>query len=168
MTKLAGTKVLVAGAGVTGRSAAEALLAAGDSLGDEGMIDRGLAALEALLELETRDGHLSVTGPDGRGPGETGVLFDQQPIEVAAIAAAAERAFALTDDPRWREEVLRARGWFLGDNDVGVPMVDVMTGAGFDGLEAEGRNENRGAESTLAALDAFQRASALDAPAARG
>ena len=34
-------------------------------------------------------------------------------------------------------------------------------GAGFDGLESDGRNENRGAESTLAALSTYQQARRL-------
>ncbi|MDP9027802.1 MAG: glycosyltransferase, partial [Actinomycetota bacterium] len=55
-------------------------------------------------------------------------------------------------------EIARAWGWFLGDNDSSTVMVDVETGAGFDGLESDGRNENRGAESTLAALSTSQRA----------
>jgi hypothetical protein len=40
-------------------------------------------------------------------------------------------------------------------------MIDSVTGAGFDGLTAEGRNENRGAESTLSALRTFQHARRL-------
>jgi hypothetical protein len=37
-------------------------------------------------------------------------------------------------------------------------MFDPEPGAGFDGLEADGRNQNRGAESTLAALSTYQQA----------
>jgi hypothetical protein len=37
-------------------------------------------------------------------------------------------------------------------------MIDPDSGAGYDGLEVDGRNENRGAESTLAALSTFQHA----------
>jgi hypothetical protein len=51
-----------------------------------------------------------------------------------------------------------AWAWFRGDNDSEISMVDTETGAGFDGLEASGRNENRGAESTLAALSTWQQA----------
>ncbi|MEO8261170.1 MAG: hypothetical protein ABI566_01260 [Pseudolysinimonas sp.] len=54
-----------------------------------------------------------------------------------------------------------AREWFDGVNDIGLEMVDPGTGAGYDGLEAGGRNENQGAESTLAALSTFQRAREL-------
>ena len=135
----------------------DALLAAGESRRDPVLVEQGLAALSSLLTLESRDGHLSVTGPGGRGPGETSVQFDQQPIEVAAIADACARAFVLTGEPEWRDGVRQARDWFLGDNDSGIAMVD-ESGGGYDGLEPGGRNDNRGAESTLAAISTFQRA----------
>jgi len=145
-------------------SLVDALLAAGHALSDGAVVDRALRRLEALLVIESRDGHLSVTGPGGRDVSDTDPQFDQQPIEVAAIADAAARAFALTGDTHWREVVGQARDWFLGDNDSGAMMVDLATGAGFDGLERHGRNENRGAESTLAALSTFQRAQAVGLP----
>jgi hypothetical protein len=46
--------------------------------------------------------------------------------------------------------------WFAGGNDVGIELIDPATGAGYDGLHAAGRNENRGAESTLSALTTWQ------------
>ncbi|MEO8263674.1 MAG: glycosyltransferase, partial [Pseudolysinimonas sp.] len=143
-------------------SLAEAAIIAGQALEDPMLLFRGLDMLETLLHIETRGGHLSVTGTEGRGPEDRGVLFDQQPIEVAAIADAAARAFAITGERRWRHAVELAWRWFLGDNDSGIPMVDLATGAGFDGLERHGRNENRGAESTLAALSTWQHARRLD------
>ena len=35
-------------------------------------------------------------------------------------------------------------------------MIDLETGAGFDGLEPDGHNLNQGAESTLAAVATWQ------------
>jgi hypothetical protein len=140
---------------------AEGLMAAGTCLADRVCIDRGLEMLEFLLRVETRDGHLSVTGVGGRGPGESDVQFDQQPIEVAAIAEACARAFELTGDARWRDAVALAWAWFDGLNDGDTPVYDPGTGAGYDGLTREGRNENRGAESTLAALSVLQHARML-------
>jgi len=142
-------------------SLAEAVILAGQALGDAALLERGLDLLDVLVRLETRDGHISVTGTAGRGPLEHSPQFDQQPIEVAAIADAAARAFGITGDARWRQVVERCWAWFLGDNDVGVMMVDLDTGAGYDGLEAAGRNDNRGAESTLAALGTWQQAARL-------
>jgi hypothetical protein len=142
---------------------AEALLAAGTALEDPRLSDRGLTALAFLVRTETRDGHLSVTGVGGRGPGEHEPQFDQQPIEVAAIADACARAHRSGSGPEWEHVVRMCWAWFLGDNDTGVMMIDPETGAGFDGLEPDGRNENRGAESTLAALTSFHRMRALSA-----
>jgi len=141
-------------------SIAEALISGGQSLGDIAMVARGLELLVFLLRVETVSGHLSVTGSRGRGADETGRLYDQQPIEVAAIADACSRAFAVTGDAEWLAGVRMAWKWFTGDNDGGTPMYDAISGAGYDGLQRRGRNENRGAESTLAALSTYQRARA--------
>jgi hypothetical protein len=143
----------------------EALLAAGAALESPTLVADGLRLLGWLLDGQTRDGHLSVTPAGGRGPGETGPAFDQQPIEVAALADACARAYLITGERRWAEGSELAAAWFVGLNDSGTPMHDPATGGGFDGLERVGRNENQGAESTLALLSTLQqaRSMALDA-----
>ncbi|MET0829882.1 MAG: glycosyltransferase [Microbacterium sp.] len=139
----------------------EALLAAGVAMDDPRMLSHGLSMLRFLVTLETRDHHLSVTGTSGRGPTQHSAQFDQQPIEVAALAEASARAFEITAEPEWRDVVASAWAWFEGDNDSATVMYDTATGAGFDGLERDGRNENRGAESTIAALSTYQQARRL-------
>ncbi len=139
----------------------EMFIACGVATQDARLLDRGLDLLDFLLRIETAAGHLSVTGMDGRDPGEQGPQFDQQPIEVAKIADACVRAFDATRDERWLDGLRLAWNWFLGDNDSGAQMIDFDTGAGHDGLMPHGRNENRGAESTLAALSTFQQARRL-------
>jgi len=139
----------------------EALLAAGMAMDSPRVVSQGLGMLRFLVGLETTGGRLSVTGTDGRGPGQTAAQFDQQPIEVAAIADACARAFDITDDPSWRDVVTATWAWFTGENDASTAMFDPGSGAGFDGLERDGRNENRGAESTLAALSTYQQARRL-------
>lgn len=139
-------------------SLAEALIAAGDILGDADAAAQGLRMLDFLVDIESTDGRFSVTGTEGRGPGESGPSFDQQPIEVAALADACACAYAVTGDPMWLSPIALAWSWFTGLNDGGTVMFDEVTGAGFDGLERDGRNENCGAESTLAALSTYQQA----------
>ena len=85
----------------------------------------------------------------------------QQPIEAAAIADACARALTITGDPRWSGGLDRAVGWFLGDNDSGVPMHDPGTGGGYDGLTTTERNTNQGAESTLALISTLQQSHRL-------
>ncbi|HSV68363.1 MAG TPA: glycosyltransferase [Mycobacteriales bacterium] len=137
---------------------AEALLLAGAALPDPVLLASGLRLLDFLLRIETRDGHLSVTPVGGRGPGDTSPGYDQQAIEVATLADACARAYAVTGDPRWLAGVRLAWAWFLGDNDGGTAMFDPRTGGGYDGLQPRGRNLNQGAESTLAMLSTAQHA----------
>jgi hypothetical protein len=145
-------------------SIAEALILAGDALPDERALFRGLTLLEFLLRTETRDGHLSVTPVGGRGRDDAGPGFDQQPIEVSALADACGTAFRVTREPYWLSGVGLAWDWFLGDNDSATPMYDPGTGGGYDGLERHGCNLNQGAESTLAMLATAQQARRIIQP----
>jgi hypothetical protein len=137
---------------------AEAVIVAGAGLGNGVLRERGLQMLRWLLAQETVDGHLSVTGADGRGPGDRSPQFDQQPIEVAAMADACWRAMTITGNPSWRRGIDMAAAWFHGDNDCGLTMFDVDSGGGYDGLQPDSVNLNQGAESTLAWLSTMQRA----------
>jgi hypothetical protein len=134
----------------------EALLAAGATLGDESMVAEGLDLLEWLIETETGADGFSFTPVGGRGQGESGPAFDQQPIEAWGMADACLRAITVEGGSRWDIGLTDAAAWFLGRNDSGAILYDGSTGAGYDGLEATGVNLNRGAESTLAALGALQ------------
>ncbi len=135
---------------------AEAVIVAGERLGDDKVLQGGLRMLEWLLAGEIRDGHLSVVPVGGWGPDEPRPAFDQQPIEVAALADACTRAAAVTGDASWLAAVEICVAWFLGDNDTGVPLLDEETGGGCDGLTATGRNGNQGAESTIAMISVLQ------------
>lgn len=137
---------------------AEAVIVAGAAIENSVALDRGLKMLAWLLDRETTRGHLSVTGVGGRGPDDAGPQFDQQPIEVAAMADACWRAYRITGDRTWSRGVDAAVDWFHGANDTGLPMYDDESGGGFDGLHPEGVNLNQGAESTLAYVSTMQRA----------
>jgi hypothetical protein len=145
----------------------EALLAAGAALDSPSLVADGLRLLGWLLDEQSRDGHLSVVPAGGRGPGEVGPAFDQQPIEVAALADACARAYLIAGRRRWVEGTELATAWFLGANDSGIPMHDAVTGAGFDGLLRHVRNENQGAESTLALLSTLQQSRSMAVHARR-
>ncbi|MBX7432585.1 glycosyltransferase [Mycobacterium sp. Y57] len=140
---------------------AEAMIAAGTALEDPAVRRRGLDLLAWLVEFETRDGHLSPTPAAGRGPQDARPGFDQQPAEVAALADACARAARVDDDPVWVDGVNAALAWVCGANDIGEPMWDPDTGAGYDGLCTDGVDVNQGAESTLAVLSILQQARRL-------
>ncbi len=134
----------------------EAMIAVGRALFDEEMRRDGLRLLAWLEDEQTVDGHLSVVPAGGRRRGERGPAFDQQPIEVSALAEAAHTALAATGDPRWSELLARCVAWFEGENDGHLPLRDAATGGGYDGLEDGSVNQNQGAESTLAWLATSQ------------
>jgi hypothetical protein len=135
---------------------AEAVIVAGSRLGKDSVLRNGLRMLEWLLAVETRSGHLSVVPVGGWGQGEGRPGFDQQPIEVAALADACARAATVTGDSSWLDGVGMCVAWFLGDNDAKIPLLDAQTGGGHDGLGPAGRNRNQGAESTLAMISVLQ------------
>ena len=62
---------------------------------------------------------------------------------------------SLTREERWSEEAQCVFRWFLGKNDLQVPLYDATTGGCKDGLHPDRVNENQGAESTLSFLMAL-------------
>ncbi len=135
---------------------ADATIGCAAALGRAGDLERGLEMLRWLLEHETNAGRLSVTGVGDHGPESVRPLFDQQPIEVAAIADACARAALITADRSWWRGVQMAEDWLLGNNDAGLVMIDPVSGGGYDGLSADSVNANQGAESTMAATTILQ------------
>lgn len=129
----------------------EALLRAGQVLGDESLTQAGLRALDWLCRQQVGVGGVF----RAVGTANFGVArnveepFDQQPLEAAATVDACAAAYAATGDRRWLTEARRAYDWFLGRNDLGVPVADPLTGDCYDGLTPNGPNLNRGAESVL-------------------
>jgi glycosyltransferase involved in cell wall biosynthesis len=144
---------------------AEARIAAGVALEDGRLVEEGLELLTWLAEKETHGDHFSFTPAAGWAPGEPRPGFDQRPIEAGAMADACARALTVTGDPEWAERVVMAAEWFLGRNDVDVPLVDPASGGCRDGLERDGVNENEGAESTIALITALQQARRIQAAA---
>ncbi len=115
-------------------------------------LEIGLDSLAWLAEVQTSAaGYFSPVGSDGffvRG-GER-AQFDQQPLESQSMISACLEAYRVTGNERWWREARRAFEWFLGRNDLGLPLYDFSTGGCRDGLHADRVNENQGAESTLA------------------
>ena len=131
------------------------LLLAGARLESAEMIETSpSAACAGCCEIQTAAaGHLSVIGNQGwYERGGQRAVFDQQPIEVMNLAEACSAAYSVTHDRSWLIEIRRCLEWFLGRNDLGMPLYDVSTGGCRDGLNAGGINANQGAESTLAWL----------------
>ena len=144
----------------------EVMMLAGFHTNQDILIRQGRHALEWLWQLQLAAGRLSLIPHRGWMPGDPLPAFDQQPIVVAALIDACVSAYDVTSDPMWLERIELGRRWFDGHNDQSIPMHDSVTGAGFDALTLNGRNDNRGAESTIAFLSVAQRAHSAMARAA--
>jgi hypothetical protein len=131
-----------------------ALILSGQWIPDPKMHETGIRSLHWLLDLQTSpDGHISVFGnekPFSRS-GER-ADFDQQPIELMCLIGACAEAYRSTGDRQWLHHADRCLRWFLGDNDINIPLYDFKTGGCCDGLSHHRPNRNQGAESTLAWL----------------
>jgi glycosyltransferase involved in cell wall biosynthesis len=133
----------------------QAMLLAGSACSDKHMLSAGLDSLDWLMKAQCcqTNGHFVPIGSKGfyRQGGEP-ARFDQQPIEAAGAVAACLEAYRVSGDGRWRSYAWSAFNWFLGDNDLQVPLYDSVTGGCRDGLHPDRANENQGAESTLSFL----------------
>lgn len=136
-----------------------AMLICGHTMANEELTAVGLESLTWLTDLQRADGgkgHFVPIGSNGfYKRGGTRARFDQQPVEAQAMVSACLEAYRTTGDRRWRNEARRAFEWFLGRNDLSMPIYDPLTGGCRDGLHANRLNENQGAESTLAFLQAL-------------
>jgi glycosyltransferase involved in cell wall biosynthesis len=136
-----------------------AMLLCGESMSNSAMTEVGLESLHWLADLQhadTEGKHFVPIGSNGFYPqhGER-ARFDQQPVEAQAMVSTCLEAYHMTGQKDWYIEAHRAFEWYLGRNDLHLPVYDPMTGGCRDGLHPDRTNENQGAESTLAFLQSL-------------
>jgi glycosyltransferase involved in cell wall biosynthesis len=130
----------------------QALLLVGTACSDDRMVSAGLESLDWLSKTQHCEinRHFVPIGSQGfYRQGAEKARFDQQPLEAAGAVSACLQAYRATGDSRWRREAWSAFNWFLGDNDLQLPLYDSTSGGCRDGLHPDRANENQGAESTL-------------------
>jgi glycosyltransferase involved in cell wall biosynthesis len=130
----------------------ETLIRAGKALGRDDFVECGIVTLDWIVAQQTApEGHFRAVGTDSFGREYQPPLpFDQQPLEAQATIDACSAAFEVTGNARWRIEAEKAYQWFLGRNDLDVPLSSREDGGCYDGLMPTGVNRNQGAESILA------------------
>lgn len=130
----------------------QALILSGQWIPNSEALEIGLKSLRWLVSIQkTQAGHFRPIGSNGFYQREGARAdFDQQPVEAQAMVAASLEAFRATRDASWSREARRAFEWFLGRNDLGIPLYDSSTGGCSDGLHHDRVSENQGAESSLA------------------
>jgi hypothetical protein len=136
----------------------QALILAGWRSENQRMIEVGMDSLKWLVAEQHRDDKEIFVPIGSNGffiEGNEKARFDQQPVEASATVSACLEVYRLTEESQWLEEAQCAFRWFLGKNDLRVPLYDAMTGGCRDGLHPDRINENQGAESTLSFLMAL-------------
>ena len=121
--------------------------------GEESYLDIATQTSEFLLEATLAGDHFSFVGCNGWYPkGGKKAQFDQQALEAVSTAMMLYGAYKATDNPNYLKMQKKAFDWFLGDNDLSIPLYDFRTKGCCDGLETNGVNLNQGAESLLSFL----------------
>ena len=132
----------------------QALIVTGLATGDRRYVEAGLRSLRWLMRRQVTPECLfrpvgSASFGDQRKPPRP---FDQQPLEATATISACLAAWRADGDLAWRGEAERAFDWFLGENDLHIPLVDIESGSCRDGLHPDRANENCGGESVVSYL----------------
>jgi glycosyltransferase involved in cell wall biosynthesis len=132
----------------------QALIVTGHSTGTSTYLDAGLRSLRWLMALQTTPaGLFRPVGTEGFGEQRRQPrAFDQQPLEATAMISACLAAWRVDGDAEWKADAERAFAWFLGGNDLTLPLVDLETGSCRDGLHRDRANQNRGGESAVSYL----------------
>lgn len=147
----------------------QALLIAGWKSENKRMTEAGFESLRWLMTVQHHQeddlfvpigsrGFFSQNGERAR--------FDQQPVEACATISACLEAFRLSGEKHWLDEAWCAFRWYLGENDLQVPLYDGTTGGCRDGLHPDRVNENQGAESTLSFLMSLLEMQSTELPTA--
>ncbi len=130
-----------------------ALFIAGAMTGDDKYFNIAEKTCRFLIDSTYKDDHFSFIGCKGwykRNGARAN--FDQQPLEVACTVMMLKAAFEATGDRDFLKLGRRAFDWFLGENDLNMPVYDFRTKGSSDGLEQDGLNLNQGAESLVSFL----------------
>ncbi|MGF1558508.1 MAG: glycosyltransferase family 4 protein, partial [Flavobacteriaceae bacterium] len=103
-----------------------------------------------FLESETIvKNHMSLIGNDWYHKGGLRPSIGQQPIDAMAMVMMFSKAFEVTKELKYYNKMHTAFSWFLGNNDLLIPLFDEESKGCCDGLDARSVNRNQGAESTI-------------------
>lgn len=144
---------------------AQALIVAGARLDEPNLLAIGLQALDWYIEQcvldsgvvrlvgnrwRARDRNAWAERPDS----PAAVEGDEQPMDAAALVEACVEALTASGDRKYGRIATAVFEWFFGRNRLGIAVYDFASGGCHDGL-GETINDNEGAESTLAFLQAL-------------
>lgn len=131
------------------------LFLAYESTGEKIYLNVASKSMKFLINIQTINEIFVPIGNLGwYRKGSNRAIYDQQTIEASCTTEAAIAAFRNTQEEAYRKAAYDAFGWFFGRNLKGVMLYDPKNGSCCDGITPHGLNLNKGAESTLAYLQA--------------
>lgn len=99
--------------------------------------------------------HLSLIGnKKWLGLDENYEIYAQQPLDALAMIELYDSIYQLDKSEEAAKKVRKSFLWFLGYNDLDIPLYDAQTKGCNDGIEVGNINRNQGAESNIAYLTA--------------
>jgi Glycosyl transferases group 1 len=102
-----------------------------------------------LRQESVVNGHISLVGNTWYYKGNEKPANGQQPINAMALVMMYQKAWQATKDEIYYRQMHKSFSWFLGNNDLGIPLFDEETNGCCDGLDLSCVNRNQGAESTI-------------------
>ncbi len=131
----------------------QALFEANKVIGEKKYLDVAKESTDFLFKTQMINDVFVPIGNDGwYKHGENRAIYDQQPLEAAAMVEASVGAFYATNDKSYLKIANRAFEWFLGRNSLKTSLYCPETTGCFDGLTSEEVNLNQGAESSISYL----------------
>jgi hypothetical protein len=131
------------------------LFLAYESTGEKMYLKVASKSMKFLINIQTINEIFVPIGNRGwYRKGSNRAIYDQQSIEASCTTEAAIAAFRNTQEEAYRKAAYDAFGWFFGKNLKGVMLYDPKNGSCCDGITPHGLNLNKGAEATLAYLQA--------------
>lgn len=134
-------------------------------LGDEKLLRVAEDTCGFLEKVLFENEYLSLVGNAGwYEKGAEKARFDQQPVDAMSVVLMFRQAYRVTGNRHYLERMYTSFMWFLGENDLGIPLYNFETKGCHDGLSSKGVNLNQGSESSitylisyLTVLDAYEK-----------
>lgn len=131
----------------------QAMFLAYSLTGEHKYLNVAKESLDFLVKTHIIDG---IFVPIGNGGwykrGENRAIYDQQPLEAAAMVDVAVDAYYSTKDKNNLDIANTAFGWFIGKNSRNMMIYNPETSGCRDGLASDKVNPNQGAESSISYL----------------
>ena len=119
--------------------------------GDKKTLKIAKESMKFLEKVIIKNGCLSLVGADNWfKKGEEHSQYAQQPVDAMGMVLMFYQAYNVTKNKNYLKKMFKSYMWFLGDNDLRIPLYDFATHGCCDGLESYGVNRNQGAESNIA------------------